>query len=75
MEFLAFARIVRGMAQGEHLSSGGFSDLLEIALAMNGGGRYRREYALDGIKNPQRPYAKRQTENLAKIWSDLHGDM
>ena len=41
-DFLVFARIVRAMAAGEHLGEGGFRALLELALSMNGGGRYRR---------------------------------
>ena len=43
-EFLAFARIVRSMAGGEHLCPGGFERLVAQALVMNGGGRYRRRY-------------------------------
>jgi hypothetical protein len=41
-EFLVFARIVRAMAQGEHLNAEGFASLVTLALSMNGGGRYRR---------------------------------
>ena len=41
-EFEVFARIVRAMKAGEHLSEGGFEALREAAVAMNGGGRYRR---------------------------------
>ncbi len=59
-EFTIFARIVRSMAQGEHLSAGGFAALLEVALAMNGGGRYRKMKSVEmWIRNPQRPYAER----------------
>ncbi len=41
-EFETFATIVRAMARGEHLSSEGFRALRELAVSMNGGGRYRR---------------------------------
>jgi hypothetical protein len=41
-DFLVFASIVRAMERGEHLSSVGFRTLVERAIAMNGGGRYRR---------------------------------
>jgi hypothetical protein len=42
MDFLAFSTIVRAMQAGEHLTENGFDALREIALLMNGGGRYRR---------------------------------
>src|SRR5437870_2178941 len=41
-EFLTFARVVRAMSEGEHLSEEGFRRLAERAVSMNGGGRYRR---------------------------------
>jgi hypothetical protein len=40
-DFEKFAAIVRSMALGQHRTSGGFSRLLEEALSMNGGGRFR----------------------------------
>jgi hypothetical protein len=40
-EFEKFAAIVRAMAVGFHRTPGGFSSLLEEALSMNGGGRFR----------------------------------
>jgi hypothetical protein len=49
-DFLAFAAIVRAMAKQEHLTADGFSALLEIALAMNGGGRYRRVHRRDASR-------------------------
>ena len=54
-EFLAFAEIVRAMDENVHLTTQGFKTLLERALSMNGGGRYRRVHV--DIQNPQRPYA------------------
>jgi hypothetical protein len=41
-DFQTFARIVRAMALGQHLTDSGFAELLELALSMNGGGRYRK---------------------------------
>ena len=41
-EFVTFAVIVRAMAAGEHLDATGFVRLKELAITMNGGGRYRR---------------------------------
>jgi hypothetical protein len=41
-DFVAFAEIVRAMADGEHLTPEGFRGLRHRAVSMNGGGRYRR---------------------------------
>jgi hypothetical protein len=41
-EVETFGTIVKAMAEGQHLSWGGFVRLRELALSMNGGGRYRR---------------------------------
>jgi hypothetical protein len=41
-DFLVFASIVEAMGRREHLSPDGFEALVERAVAMNGGGRYRR---------------------------------
>src|SRR5262249_4116791 len=41
-DFEKFAEIVRAMAGGRHLAPAGFRDLLELALSMNGNGRFRR---------------------------------
>ena len=41
-DFETFARIVRAMAQGVHLTEQGFLELRRLALTMNGDGRYRR---------------------------------
>lgn len=41
-DFETFARIVRAMAAGRHLAPAGFVELLELALSMNGNGRFRR---------------------------------
>ena len=74
-DFEKFARIVRGMAQRRHLQAAGFGELLEIALSMNGEGRFRkvRWNELIAIQNPQRLYAG--PGDARKIQSELHGDM
>jgi hypothetical protein len=41
-DFERFARVVRGMAARRHLTFNGFSELLELALSMNGSGRHRK---------------------------------
>ena len=41
-EFEKFAGIVRAMALGDHRTPGGFMKLLEIAVSMNGNGRFRK---------------------------------
>ena len=41
-EFETFAVIVNAMAAGEHRTHEGYERLRDIALAMNGNGRYRR---------------------------------
>jgi LAGLIDADG DNA endonuclease family protein len=49
-DFLVFARIVRAMAQGEHLTEEGFKLLLADAFSMNGDGRYRRVHKADAFR-------------------------
>jgi LAGLIDADG DNA endonuclease family protein len=58
-DFQKFAQVVRGMALGRHLTFTGFSELLKLALSMNGGGRHRkvRWNDLVAVQNPQRLYA------------------
>ena len=48
-EFLVFAQIVRAMAAGAHLNESGFRGLVELAVSMNGGGRYRRVYGAEMV--------------------------
>ena len=43
LEFETFASIVRAMDRKEHLSRDGFLRLLDMAIHMNGGGKYRRK--------------------------------
>jgi hypothetical protein len=42
VDFEKFAQVVRAMAVGRHLEREGFRELLDIALSMNGGGRFRQ---------------------------------
>jgi LAGLIDADG endonuclease len=49
-DFLTFARIVRAMAKGKHLSSEGFRSLRDEACSMNGGGRYRRIHRMEASR-------------------------
>jgi hypothetical protein len=70
-EFVVFASIVRAMSSKKHLTEEGFHQLLLRAVAMNGGGRYRREDWLSKILRGHTP----DTELSVKIWSDPHGDM
>jgi hypothetical protein len=72
-----FACIVREMALGRHLTDAGFHELLELALSMNGSGRYRkvRWKELVALQNPQRLYAGQGFDEARKIQSELHGDM
>jgi hypothetical protein len=41
-DFEKFAVVVRQMELGKHRRSASFRELLEVALSMNGGGRFRR---------------------------------
>ena len=52
-EFLKFATVVRGMAQGRHRTATGFRDLLGIALSMNGNGRFRKVRWTELISYPE----------------------
>ena len=61
-EFLFFARIVRAMAQGQHLSKEGFQTLAELALSMNGGGKYRRVHG--ARRRPESSETIRQTSQI-----------
>jgi hypothetical protein len=58
-DFEKFARVVQQMARGHHRTLAGFGELLELALSMNDGGRFRqvRWNELVAVQNPQRLYA------------------
>ena len=49
IEFEKFSKIVKAMAIGRHRSPAGFRELLELAVSMNGNGRYRRHQWLELI--------------------------
>ena len=59
-DFEKFARIVRAQALGHHRTASGFRRLLDVALSMNGGGRFRkvRWNELVALQNPQRLHAR-----------------
>ncbi len=59
-DFEKFAFIVRELALGHHRTAAGFSRLLELAVSMNGGGRFRkvRWEELVAVQNPQRLHAR-----------------
>ena len=75
-DFEKFANVVREQALGHHRTPAGFRRLLDIALSMNGEGRFRkvRWNELVALQNPQRLHA-RQGREARKIQSELHGDM
>ena len=75
-DFEKFAEIVRALALDHHRTEAGFRRLLDVALSMNGGGRFRkvRWKELVAVQNPQRLHA-RQGREARKIQSELHGDM
>ena len=59
-DFEKFAAIVRELALGNHRTDAGFRRLLQLALSMNGGGRFRkvRWNELVAVQNPQRLHAR-----------------
>ena len=59
-DFEKFAGIVRELALGNHRTDAGFRRLLDVALSMNGGGRFRkvRWNELVALQNPQRLHAR-----------------
>jgi hypothetical protein len=69
-DFEKFARIVRAMAVGRHRSPHGFSELLQLAVSMNGGGRYRQYRWLDVIgSDPESSETVRQTGSCTGRYS------
>jgi hypothetical protein len=64
-DFEKFATIVRAMASHVHRTSGGFSGLLEVALSMNGAGRYRSVRWQEVIgSNPESSETIRRTRRV-----------
>ncbi|MDP9284835.1 MAG: LAGLIDADG family homing endonuclease [Actinomycetota bacterium] len=76
-DFEKFAEIVRELALGHHRTHAGFGRLLEIAVSMNGGGRYRKVRWVELVSCPESSETARQTRPVTarKIQSELHGDM
>ena len=76
-DFEKFASIVREQALGHHRTVAGFGRLLDRAVSMNGGGRYRKVQWVEllAVQNPQRLHARQGLEEAWKIQSELHGDM
>ena len=72
VQFETFASIVRAMDRKEHLSENGFHRLLDLAVQMNGGGKYRRN---DWSSRILRGHMPDTDQGSVKIWSELHGDM
>jgi LAGLIDADG endonuclease len=59
-DFQKFAQIVRELSLDHHRTEAGFRRLLDLALSMNGDGRFRkvRWNELLAIQNPQRLHAR-----------------
>ncbi|MHB8641802.1 MAG: LAGLIDADG family homing endonuclease [Gaiellaceae bacterium] len=80
-DFEKFAGLVRELALGHHRTDAGFRRLLELALSMNGEGRFRKVRWLELVASPESSETARQTRpqhsSMAarKIQSELHGDM
>ena len=65
-EFVTFARIVRAMNVGEHLNAEGFARLKALALAMNGGGKYRRVHRPESSETICRTPGLRSGEEMVR---------
>jgi hypothetical protein len=75
-DFHKFAAVVRGMASGTHLTPAGFGELLDVALSMNGAGRFRRVPWKQVVATRiLRDCTPDRAAMARKIQSELHGDM
>ena len=64
-DFEKFAAIVRSMALGHHRTFGGFAGLLDEALSMNGGGRFRNVHWKETIRSdPESSETVRRTRRV-----------
>jgi hypothetical protein len=61
VDFLTFAQVVRAMNEKKHLTDSGFAALLELALSMNGAGRYRRIYEAGSVSRILRDHMPNAT--------------
>ena len=77
-DYLTFARIVRAMAEGQHLTKSGFTTLVAEAPSMKGGGRYRRMHGshASGILRDYTPNAvKKSGEDIVRpAWRHAEPD-
>ena len=60
-DFEKFSRIVREQALGNHRNAVGFRRLLELALSMNGAGRFRKVRWTELVDSPESSETARQT--------------
>jgi hypothetical protein len=67
-EFVTFAHIVRAMHNGEHLCEEGFIRLKALALAMNGGGKYRRVHRPESSETIRRTPTRVGEEMVRPAW-------
>jgi hypothetical protein len=65
-EFERFASIVTAMEAGEHLNATGFTRLKERAIAMNGGGRYRRVHRPESSETIRRTPVEKSGEDIVR---------
>ena len=64
-DFEKFATIVRSMDLGQHRTQAGFSELLDVALSMNGEGRFRKVRWRDVIESdPESSETVRRTRRV-----------
>jgi LAGLIDADG endonuclease len=52
-DFEKFAKVVRAMALGHHRTTSGFHELLQMALSMNGNGRFRKVQWQELLRHPE----------------------
>jgi hypothetical protein len=72
-DFCKFARIVRSLQQKEHLTAGGFEQLVRLAFSMNDQGKQRAR-SLDDILAGSSETVRRAHLNDVMIQSDPCGD-
>ena len=74
-EFETFAIIVRAMSVGDHLRDEGFARLRGLALAMNGGGKYRRVHRPESSETICRTPATEAGEEMVRpAWRHAEPD-
>jgi hypothetical protein len=65
-EFVTLAAIVKAMAAGVHLEATGFTRLKDLALTMNGGGRYRRVHRPESSETIRRTSDAESGEEIVR---------